>query len=287
MDVSARSYAALGRIFLRLLAGAALTLLAAAPALAIGFSDVPRLPEGRPSVRFFASEQGLPQSSPQAFALDARGYLWTGTQDGAAVYNGRSWKTVDMPNREESNSIRDILAGADGSMWFATGIGLARLHGRLLPVSRLGARCQGIRVRAGRGLLRDPSFTLADRLGLEIGCLIDPAVPALIESDATRLRQILVNLLGNAVKFTSSGEVLVRVEACSPPPEGSGGELAELPLRRARHRDRHLRRPYGSPVPPVQPGGLLDQPAVWRNRAGPGHQPPARPGAGRADVGGE
>ena len=58
----------------------------------------------------------------------------------------------------------------------------------------------------------------AARKGLEIGCRIDPAVPAVIESDATRLRQILVNLLGNAVKFTSSGEVLVRVEAGSPPP---------------------------------------------------------------------
>ncbi|HEX7186363.1 MAG TPA: response regulator, partial [Thermoanaerobaculia bacterium] len=72
--------------------------------------------------------QGMPQNTPQAFALDARGFLWTGTQDGAAVYNGRAWKTVDMPNREESNSIRDLLAGADGSMWFATTIGLARLH---------------------------------------------------------------------------------------------------------------------------------------------------------------
>ncbi len=69
----------------------------------------------------------------------------------------------------------------------------------------------------------------AARKGLEIGCLIDPAVPALIEIDATRLRQILVNLLANAVKFTSSGEVLILVEACSPPsPERSPGELVEL-----------------------------------------------------------
>src|SRR6185312_11903632 len=67
------------------------------------------------------------------------------------------------------------------------------------------------------------------RKGLEIGCLIDPAVPALIESDATRLRQILVNLLDNAVKFTRSGEILIRVDAGSPPPpELSPGELAEL-----------------------------------------------------------
>jgi signal transduction histidine kinase/ligand-binding sensor domain-containing protein/CheY-like chemotaxis protein len=128
MSVSAPRHTALGRVFLRLVAGASLTLLAAAPVLAAGLSNIPGIPEGRPSFRFFGSEQGLPQNTPQSFALDARGFLWTGTQDGAAVYNGRSWKTVDMPNREESNSILDILAGADGSMWFATTIGLARLH---------------------------------------------------------------------------------------------------------------------------------------------------------------
>ncbi|HSS77552.1 MAG TPA: ATP-binding protein, partial [Thermoanaerobaculia bacterium] len=67
----------------------------------------------------------------------------------------------------------------------------------------------------------------AARKGLEIGCLVDPAVPALIESDATRLRQILVNLLDNAVKFTPSGGVLVRVDACSPPPLERGA-MVEL-----------------------------------------------------------
>jgi CheY-like chemotaxis protein len=67
----------------------------------------------------------------------------------------------------------------------------------------------------------------AARKGLKLGCRIDPAVPALIESDAARLRQILVNLLDNAVKFTSSGEVLVRVEACFPPTEGSRDALVE------------------------------------------------------------
>ena len=108
MYSSARRHAALGRVFLRLLAGAALSLLAAAPALAApaGISEVPGSPEGRPAFRFFGSEQGLPQITPQAFAVDARGFLWTGTGDGAAVYNGRTWKAVDMPNREESNTIK-------------------------------------------------------------------------------------------------------------------------------------------------------------------------------------
>jgi signal transduction histidine kinase/CheY-like chemotaxis protein/ligand-binding sensor domain-containing protein len=115
----------LRRVFV-LCAGAALSLLTAQPAVALPAPV--SIAEGRPAFQFFGSEQGLPQITPQAFALDTRGFLWTGTQDGAAVYNGRVWKTVDMPNREESNVIRDIVAGADGSMWFATTIGLARLH---------------------------------------------------------------------------------------------------------------------------------------------------------------
>jgi signal transduction histidine kinase/HPt (histidine-containing phosphotransfer) domain-containing protein/ActR/RegA family two-component response regulator len=53
----------------------------------------------------------------------------------------------------------------------------------------------------------------AIRKGLEIDCRVDDAVPAAVISDPTRLRQILVNLLGNAGKFTAAGEILLSLEA--------------------------------------------------------------------------
>jgi len=48
---------------------------------------------------------------------------------------------------------------------------------------------------------------------LELAYLIEPGTPDRIVGDVTRLRQILVNLLGNAIKFTQEGEVTVEVHA--------------------------------------------------------------------------
>jgi PAS domain S-box-containing protein len=66
-----------------------------------------------------------------------------------------------------------------------------------------------------RGALGDTLRTLAmraHRKGLELVSHVQPEVPDSLVGDAGRLRQVLLNLIGNAIKFTKHGEVVLRVE---------------------------------------------------------------------------
>ncbi|MEP6748464.1 MAG: response regulator [Bacteroidota bacterium] len=51
---------------------------------------------------------------------------------------------------------------------------------------------------------------------IEIICQIDPNLPVQFLGDQARIRQILINLIGNAIKFTDSGEILVKVHQTAP-----------------------------------------------------------------------
>ena len=52
----------------------------------------------------------------------------------------------------------------------------------------------------------------ADEKGLELLCEVTQDVPDIVKGDPNRLRQIIVNLVGNAIKFTSAGEVALKVQ---------------------------------------------------------------------------
>lgn len=92
------------------------------------------------------------------------------------------------------------------------------------------------KIEAGKLDLDPVDFNLRDHLdetiatlamrahakGLELACHVLDDVPEALVGDPCRLRQVLVNLIGNAVKFTSAGEVAVRVE-CEFRDETSAG----------------------------------------------------------------
>ncbi|MEI9896860.1 MAG: ATP-binding protein [Chthoniobacter sp.] len=89
------------------------------------------------------------------------------------------------------------------------------------------------KIEAGRLELEQIDFDLRDLLGdtmqalgvrahargLELALQIRPDVPDALTGDAHRLRQIVVNLVGNALKFTEEGEVTVLVELVAAPDE--------------------------------------------------------------------
>jgi PAS domain S-box-containing protein len=99
------------------------------------------------------------------------------------------------------------------------------------------------KIEAGKLPLEQLQFSMHDLLagimkalalrahekGLELVYAVDPEVPDWLLGDAGRMRQILVNLVGNAIKFTTQGEVALEITALSKvEPQGPGDDTGRL-----------------------------------------------------------
>ena len=140
-----------------------------------------------------------------------------------------------------------------------------------------------------RATLREtlnPLVLRAREKGLRLDLEVDPVVADALVGDAGRLRQVLINLVANAIKFTRQGRVTVTVDEVRPTDEADDEQI----VVHFAVRDSGIGIPLGQAgdhLRAVPPGGRIDHARVRRNGPRPGHLPEAGRGIRRPHLGRE
>jgi PAS domain S-box-containing protein len=165
---------------------------------------------------------------------------------------GMSGLLLDTPlTPEQATYVRAVKTSGDA---------LLSLIEELLDYSKIEAGKIGLEHRpfALAALIEDITELLAPRAqakAIEIGSYVDERLPAEVIGDAARLRQVLLNLAGNAIKFTSAGGVALIVEPGIEPDEisflvrdtgiGIAPEAQQRIFREFEQADERTARNYG------------------------------------------
>src|SRR6266545_2240843 len=88
------------------------------------------------------SENGLPQNTIQAITQTSDGYIWIGSQEGLARFDGLKFVVFDKENTPQlkSNDVRSLFEDREGALWIGTSFGLVR---------RLNGQFTGFTVKDG------------------------------------------------------------------------------------------------------------------------------------------
>ncbi len=181
------------------------------------FSDVTQRRE-------FEHRLGVARREAEAANLAKTQFLANMSHEIRTPLNGIIGMTEILLQTEVTNEQRDFLSTIQ-----ASGDNLLILINDLLDLSRIESGRLELEETAFDlfSLVEDSLAVVGARVGtkdLDLGYLIAPELPERFCGDENRVRQILINLLGNAVKFTEWGEVVLEVKAVdSDTPAGDSG----------------------------------------------------------------
>jgi PAS domain S-box-containing protein len=139
---------------------------------------------------------------------------------------GMTELALDTPLTEDQRQcLKTVKSAADGLLVILNDL----LDFAKIEAGKMELAPEGFSLRSAVGDTLRALAMRAHKKGLELVCEVRPDVPDALVGDAGRLRQVLVNLVGNAIKFTEHGEVVVRVACAACGLAGDAEEGAAKP----------------------------------------------------------